>query len=104
VQEINNPTLKLQTLISNFAIAIKWTQNLISLINDLDYAFQQILDTTIEIKTWKPPPPPEIIFYKQNNNFNIPKTKNGVPPSLKELHTNSINLDNQTAAKVNEAT
>jgi hypothetical protein len=75
-QGISNTTIELQTVNTNFAIAMKWARNYILHItqvlhpNTLEYVFQQTPDSTTDIEIWQPPIQPDIVLFKNETKYN----------------------------------
>jgi hypothetical protein len=107
---INSTTLGLQTLNTNFAIAMIWARNRIVHIsrvlhiNDLDYVFQESIECRLRDEKREPPTKPEINLYKPKINP-IPKAINRVqrPPNDTQSKSKLVEVDNQTTATCNTA-
>jgi hypothetical protein len=107
-QGISNTTIELQTVNTNFAIAMKWARNYISHFtqvlhtNNLEYVFQQTPDSTTDIEIWQPPIQPDIILFKNETKNDI-KTIIGGPRPPKETYNvfKINNIDSQTTVTTN---
>jgi hypothetical protein len=111
VQEISDTTLEIQTLNSNFSIAMKWFRHYKTHISqvlyttDIEHTFQQTDDINNDVETWEPPPQPTITFYKSTHTKSNPKTitSSSKHNKLNTSSTKTIDFDNQTTATTNTA-
>jgi hypothetical protein len=110
VNEINESTLEVQCLNSNFAIAMKWARAHIShirrilFIQDIEYVFNDEQIQKDSVEEWETPLPPDIKFYQNPYKASIPKTisQRTKFPKLNQ-DKQLLDIDNQTVATVNTA-